>query len=145
MKNKDTSIFEINLLPVISLLAVLICFLLLSTAWVQLGVVEVKQAIGSSENSTLNQDYSLSVIFHKAKAAVVVKKGNTRLSKKTFNPKSKHSLQRMLKHFQRTKAKHSSLKTAYITPTKLTPYKHIISTIDILRIAKITEVGVNPL
>lgn len=38
--------FNIDLIPVISLLSVCICFLLLTAVWVQVGSMNVKQALG---------------------------------------------------------------------------------------------------
>ena len=38
--------FEINLTPFIDLFSVLICFLLLTAVWIQIGSMDVKQAVG---------------------------------------------------------------------------------------------------
>lgn len=38
--------FEINLIPFIDLLSACICFLLLTAVWVQVGSMDVKQAVG---------------------------------------------------------------------------------------------------
>jgi biopolymer transport protein ExbD len=44
-KNKHLD-FEINLIPCIDLLSVCICFLLLTAVWLNVGSMNVKQAVG---------------------------------------------------------------------------------------------------
>ncbi|MCB0385604.1 MAG: biopolymer transporter ExbD [Bdellovibrionales bacterium] len=47
--------FEINLLPVISLLAVCISFLLVTAVWIHIGTMDVSQAVGpQKEDATPN-------------------------------------------------------------------------------------------
>lgn len=58
MKNKSAN-FDLNLLPIISLLAVLISFLLLTTTWVHISSLNVKQSIGdqsTKENAQVDQE-----------------------------------------------------------------------------------------
>ncbi|MBY0385641.1 biopolymer transporter ExbD, partial [bacterium] len=43
--------FEINLIPFIDLLSACICFLLLTAVWVQVGTLDVKQAVGGQPAS----------------------------------------------------------------------------------------------
>lgn len=43
--------FEINLIPFIDLLSACICFLLLTAVWVQVGSMDVKQAVGGQPAS----------------------------------------------------------------------------------------------
>ena len=40
---------ELNLVPFIDLLSMCICFLLMTAVWVQIGVLDVKQGIGTSK------------------------------------------------------------------------------------------------
>ncbi len=54
MRSKKDTNFEINLLPVISVLAVCICFLLLTAVWTHVGTMDVSQALG--EKSTQSDD-----------------------------------------------------------------------------------------
>lgn len=44
-KTKDLD-FEVNLLPVLSVLSICICFLLTTAVWSRLGVIDINQAIG---------------------------------------------------------------------------------------------------
>lgn len=45
-KDKKSLDFELNLIPFIDLLSVCICFLLLTAVWLQIGSINVKQAVG---------------------------------------------------------------------------------------------------
>lgn len=44
--NKKSLDFELNLIPFIDLLSTCICFLLLTAVWIQIGSLNVKQAVG---------------------------------------------------------------------------------------------------
>ena len=46
--NKKELNFELNILPILDILSVLICFLLLTAVWVQVGTIDTKQAIGDN-------------------------------------------------------------------------------------------------
>lgn len=51
-KHKKHLDFEINLIPCIDLLSVCICFLLLTAVWLNIGSMNVKQAIGQTTAET---------------------------------------------------------------------------------------------
>ena len=46
MKHKKHLDFELNLIPFIDLLSTCICFLLITAVWMQIGSLNVKQAVG---------------------------------------------------------------------------------------------------
>ena len=51
MSSKKDLNFEINILPILDILSVLICFLLLTAVWVQVGTLDTRQAIGDNTSS----------------------------------------------------------------------------------------------
>ena len=61
-QNKDVN-FEINLLPVISLLAVCISFLLLTTVWIHIGTLDVKQALGEATEQEKAEEHPKASLY----------------------------------------------------------------------------------
>ncbi len=141
--SKNDLNFELNLLPVISLLAVLICFLLLTTAWIHIGSVDVAQAIGGQSTTETKPKPEVWVTIHKERMSFTLKnvsKKNKKLQRRKPFP-SKFAR----RYYAQLKKNITNLNTALITPTRGTSYGKIIETIDNLKAEKITEVGVNPL
>jgi len=142
MSNKDLN-FELNLLPVISLLAVLICFLLLTTAWIHIASVDVAQAVGGQSQAETKKQPELWIHLNGNKLTYklknVSKKESRLIRKKPLNIRYAH------KHFKALKEKVENLNTALISPSSNTDYSHIITMIDELKQEQINEVGVNPL
>jgi biopolymer transport protein TolR len=63
--NKKNLNFELNILPILDILSVLICFLLLAAVWIQLGSIDTKQAVGDSTSTTGKNPPSLWVRVEK--------------------------------------------------------------------------------
>jgi len=143
MEHQDSN-FEVNLLPVISLLAVLIAFLLVNAIWVDLGVLGIKQSIGESSEKS-KDTVTLNV--------AMTKKGDLSLSVK--NEKSwiknirvasrdgKYSgLPKMLEKVRKT---HPELVTATVVPTENSKYQSLIKIFEELKAHEIKDVGVSPI
>lgn len=149
MKNKLD--FEINLLPVISFLAVCISFLLLSAVWVQIGSTDISQAIGSEAQQSKELP-TLWVEFSDSGKSLQITLKNVRKAPKNLR---KYSL-RILKngkinwknfnrHTAKVKQNIPGIKTAMILPKNASSYDNIIKVIDSFKKLEITEVGVAPL
>lgn len=142
MSNKDLN-FELNLLPVISLLAVLICFLLLTTAWIQIASVDVSQAIGGQSQAETKKQPELWISLDGKKLSYEIKNVSEKL--KRYNQKKSINVKHAAKYFKRLKSKIENLNVALISPSKSTEYAHVIAMIDNLKQEEINEIGVNPL
>ena len=148
LNNKESN-FEINLLPVISLLAVCISFLLLTTVWVHIGTVDVKQAIGEpQQEKTQKEPPALWVSLFPNKKIVVSIKGDTlkkevqRVFKSSNNEFNWSGVSQFVVV---AKNKIPQLNTALVLPSQTTKYKDMIRMIDELKKVNMNDVGVAPL
>jgi len=142
MSKKDLN-FELNLLPVISLLAVLICFLLLTTAWIHIASVDVSQAIGGQSVAETKKQPELWINLNGKKLSFEIK--NVSKKFKRFNQKKSIHVKSAAKYFRSLKSNIEDLNVALISPSKNTQYSQVIAMIDSLKQEKINEIGVNPL
>lgn len=140
-KNKDIN-FEINLLPVISLLAVLICFLLLTTAWVQVGTFDISQAIGGQSQEETKKRPSLEIhIYSSGKINIASLNEQGTLIRKVKSVKSNFEgvLLKLLKTAK------NKPEMAIITPHESTHYSLLMTVMDTVRKNNIKEIGISPL
>jgi len=137
--------FEINLFPIISLLAVLISFLLLTTAWVQIKSLDISQATGAK--STLSSDeteVSLELIWDQRQGIEVYVKNAPRTARGTYVSRTsidksiEVKLQKIIKRFP-------EIKMALLVPNTGTSYQAIIGVIDALKKNKMNHVGITPI
>lgn len=149
VRGKKESNFELNLLPVISLLAVCISFLLLTTVWIHIGTVDIKQAIGEpQEQKATEEPPSMWVSIFSDKRIVVSFKGEGTSEKHKMVVKASGSdfnwsaLNRIT---ERAKTKFPKLTTALVLPDQSTKYKDIVKLVDELKKAQLPDVGVAPL
>lgn len=148
MSNKKDINFEINLLPVISLLAVCISFLLLTTVWIKIGTLDVKQALGDS--SVLNQKEApaLWVIMGESGDVVFQLKNVTSRKQKQIRfsgKKSDFQWKQIATFTESLKQDVPELQMALVFPDRLTSFDDVVKTIDLLKKTQITDVGVAPL
>lgn len=148
MNNKKDINFEINLLPVISLLAVCISFLLLTTVWIKIGTLDVKQALGDSSVLSQKESPALWVIMGESGDLVFqLKNVSSRRQKQIRFTGRKSEIQwRQIKTFTESlKEDVPELQMALVFPDRLTSFDDVIKTIDLLKKTQITDVGVAPL
>ncbi len=146
-KQKDLN-FEINILPILDILSVLICFLLLTAVWLQLGSIDTKQAIGDNSTAGAKNPPSLWV--------GVEKDGNLTLSLRDL-PKEKKLEDRVARSARGVnydvlsakllalKAKWPELKTSIVRPGPQTSYGDVIKIMDQLKKHEFEGVGISPL
>jgi biopolymer transport protein ExbD len=148
MNQKEDLNFEINILPILDILSVLICFLLLTAVWVQLGTIDTKQAIGDNAATAGKNPPSLWVS--------VEKDGQVTLSlrdlpqNKTFESKVSPSSagvnwNDLNVKLQALRSQWPDLKTGIVRPSAQTPYKDVIRLMDQLKQYKFDGVGLSPL
>jgi biopolymer transport protein ExbD len=142
--------FEINLIPCIDLLSVCICFLLLTAVWLQVGSLNVKQAIGGQSAAETekkpqlwvgmsdNGDLSLNV---KDSAKVP---GKFR-SMKIPGLEGKSNMTDLSQAVQQLRTLDPSLKMVLIQPRPSNDYEEIIDVMDQFKKDGLTDLGVVPL
>jgi biopolymer transport protein TolR len=147
-KNKDLD-FTIDLIPVISLMSVCICFLLLTAVWVRIGSVNVKQAVGGQPaaetakkptvwvNINGNGDTTFDVRDARIPARLA------KLSVKGVEGKPDHAKIKTL--IQDLRATEPNLATALIQPEAQAVYENIIDLMDLFKAQGVIDLGVSPL
>lgn len=140
--------FEINILPILDILSVLICFLLLTAVWVQIGTLDTRQAIGDNSTAGAVNPPSLWV--------TVDPQGTVNLSMRDLPNKKTHEEQIrasagkvnwavLEQKLQSLKAKWPDLKTGIVRPEAQASYGDVIRIMDKLKQFQFEGVGLSPL
>ncbi|MCY4523896.1 MAG: biopolymer transporter ExbD [Halobacteriovoraceae bacterium] len=141
---------EINLTPFIDLLSTIVCFLLISAVWVQIGSMEVKQSKGTQAQASKKLQYEMDLKFKNSNAlSFVIKRNGRRV--RTFKVEGKNNksmvgnLDRILKKWLESKqGKLAKIESALVTPKRGVNYGELVAALDILRRNKIINIGVIP-
>lgn len=140
--------FELNILPVLDILSVLICFLLLTAVWVQMGSIDTKQALGDNAISAAKNPPSLWVTLQKD--------GTVELSLRDV-PHAKNLEHRVAKtaqgvnwesldsKIQDLRNQWPDLKTGIVRPEARAAYGDVIKIMDQLKKNQFDGVGLSPL
>lgn len=148
MKNKELN-FEINLLPVISLLAVCISFLLLTAVWIQIGTLNVKQALGDEPQENQKNPPAVWITFETSGDLILTLKdiedGSSPKAIRISNINSKVDTESLKEMALSLKQQIPTLNTALILPSSSTRYQDMIGVMDQLRQVEIRDLGVAPL
>ncbi|MEK7356043.1 MAG: biopolymer transporter ExbD [Bdellovibrionota bacterium] len=149
MKRKKTLDFEVNLIPFIDLLSTCICFLLLTAVWVQVGSINVKQAVGGQAAEETAKKPTVWVLLG-ATGDVTLDvrdaKVPAKLSKFTIaGLQGKPNLEQLMNAVQQLKAAEPRLTTALIQPQAASVYEDIINLMDQFKTAGLIDLGVAPL
>ncbi|MFN7729318.1 MAG: ExbD/TolR family protein [Bdellovibrio sp.] len=140
--------FEINILPILDILSVLICFLLLTAVWVQIGSIDTKQAIGDNSTSSAKNPpslwigvapngtvkFSLRDVGTKMQLEAVIASSKSGINWETLNQK-----------IQSLKTQLPDLKTVVIRPEAKANYGDVIKLMDQLKQNQMTDIGLSPL
>jgi biopolymer transport protein ExbD len=140
--------FEINILPILDILSVLICFLLLTAVWVQLGSLDTKQAIGDNSTAGAKNPPSLWVTLDT--------KGGIQLSLRDVPKGSarEHTISAtnagvnwagLEQKLQDLRSKFPDLKTSVVRPEARSSYGNVIKVMDKLKQFEFEGVGLSPL
>lgn len=140
--------FEINILPILDILSVLICFLLLTAVWIQIGTLDTRQAIG--DNSTVAEKNPPSLWL------TINSQGGIQLSmrdlpnKKTYEDQVQGSGSEinwtvLEQKLQSLRSKWPELKTGIVRPAAEASYGDVIRIMDKLKQFQFEGVGLSPL
>ena len=143
--------FELDLLPVISMLSVCICFLLLTAVWTQIGSVNIEQGLGQESTRADIKAASMWITLKTGGEAVLKMMDSptvpAHLQEKRFSLQTSRgagwsSLER---HAAEIKRIMPDLKTALIMPDAGVNYGDVIRVMDRLKVLEIGEIGIAPL
>ncbi|MCB0341229.1 MAG: biopolymer transporter ExbD [Bdellovibrionales bacterium] len=134
----------------ISLLAVLICMLLLTTVWVNIGTLDIAQAFGGQTQVERSLQPTLWIEIRESGRVSLrlkdVAKANQSLRQKNFRGvDGQPNWNSISQHIANVTRRITGLKTALILPSANTEYDSVIHLIDQLKATGITDVGIAPL
>lgn len=147
MRQKDLN-FEVNILPILDILSVMICFLLLTAVWIQIGTLDTKQAIGDNSASGAKNPPSLWLTLESD--------GGVHLSLRDL-PQEKNMESRISKStkgvnwealeskIRNLRSQWPELKTSVVRPEANTSYGDVIRMMDQLKQNSFEGVGLSPL
>ena len=150
-KKRKTENTGIDLVAFISLLSVCICFLLLTTIWVQIGSMSVKQAVGGQAASESKPKPELWVVYEAGGRLQFSLKNAPRkmVRQVAASPlegvEGKPDVEGLATFVTSLKGDYSDISMALIRPTKATLFEDIISVMDTFRANGINDLGVTPL
>lgn len=150
MKNKKHLDFELNLIPFIDLLSTLICFLLITAVWMQIGSLNVKQAVGGQPAAETEKKPTAWIFMEKDGAITFDVRDSASLAnslKKSTVPAKdgKMDLEVISKLTSDLRMVDPGLKTALIQPKADTSYEDIVDLMDTVKKAGLGDLGVVPL
>jgi len=143
--------FEINLIPFIDLLSACICFLLLTAVWVQVGSMDVKQAVGGQAAADTPKKPTLWVQMGKAgEVTLTVQDTNkvpAKLRKLSVKGGSDGKTDSKLLDgaIGELKNLEPELRTALIQPQADSVYEDMIALMDDFKKQGLIDLGVSPL
>lgn len=148
--NKKHLDFELNLIPFIDLLSTCICFLLITAVWMQIGSMNVKQAVGG-QSAAETEKKPIAWIFMELDGSVTIDvrdsaavPANLRKAK-VQGVQGKPDLDAVNKLATEIRHVEPGLRTALIQPKSQTNYEDIIDLMDSFKKAGMGDLGVVPL
>lgn len=141
--------FEVNLIPFIDLLSTCICFLLLTAVWVQVGSMNVKQAVGGQAAEDTAKKPTVWVLLGATGDVTLDVRDShvpAKLSKLSIPGKAgKPNLDQLTGAVAELKKFEPALTTALIQPQAASMYEDIIDLMDRMKGAGLIDLGVSPL
>lgn len=140
--------FEINILPILDILSVLICFLLLTAVWVQVGALSTQQALGDNTISQKENPPSLWINVEQSgtlRLSLRDVKADTNAVATVSGNKDGVNWAALDKKIQSIKSQFPALKTVIIRPEAKANYGVVIRLMDQLKRNEMTDVGLSPL
>lgn len=141
--------FEINILPILDILSVLICFLLLTAVWVQMGALSTTQALGDNSKAgsknppsiwiALQQNGNLQLSLRDVASSKIAKEMTLASNQGQVNWVA------LNQKIQSIKSALPDLKTVIIRPEAQSNYGVVIQLMDQLKQNQMTDIGLSPL
>lgn len=135
--------FEVNLLPVISVLAVCIAFLLLTAVWIPIGTLDVKQAIGESSDNKGQPSRFEIFMPQENQYVITVEKSGAKVRTVKVNDSSKNNKQ-FSQAIESLRQQYPDINMAFVTPSSTTDYQNIVRLLETLNKLELKEIGIVP-
>jgi biopolymer transport protein TolR len=140
--------FELNILPVLDILSVLICFLLLTAVWLQLGTIDTKQAIGDNSTAGDKNPPSLWVTLQKDGTVQLSLRDVPQaknLEDSVAKTKTGVNWETLQAKIQSLRSQWPDLKTSIVRPEARASYGDVILIMDQINKNQFDGVGLSPL
>ncbi|MCB0350953.1 MAG: biopolymer transporter ExbD [Bdellovibrionales bacterium] len=142
--------FELNLIPFIDLLSTCICFLLLTAVWINIGSMNVKQAVGGQAQTKADKKPVLWMSLTAAGDLILDFQDSNHVPKKYQKAKisaleGRPNLTELTGVLAEVRKVQPDLMTALIQPVKSVIYDDIISLMDSCKNSGLSDLGVVPL
>lgn len=143
MSTKVDPNFEVNLLPVISILAVCIAFLLLTAVWIPIGTLDVKQAIGESSDNK-GQPSRFEIFMPQTNQYIItVEQSGKKIRTIKINDSTKNNAD-FSKAIEQLRQSYPDINMAFVTPSADTDYQNIVRLLETLNKHELKEIGIVP-
>jgi biopolymer transport protein TolR len=139
--------FELNLIPFIDVLSTCICFLLITVVFLQLGTLNVRQAIGDGA-AAQKQGPTLWLRMDDDGLLEVSVKNVKPSSASNFSIKAQSRTpdwDRLQSSLKMVKSSYPTLATGLIMPASRTKYSDVIRAMELVKRGAIAQVGIAPL
>lgn len=141
------SSFDLNLVPFIDVLSTCICFLLITTVFLQVGTVDTQQALGSEASKKDKEEQALmAAVTHEGGIRFWWKEDKTRKSLGEISGVSgriqRDAVDAWIVNFSK---RYPKVQTAMVLPQSHTKYDNVIQLMASLKKNKIDQVGIAPL
>lgn len=141
--------FDLNLVPFIDILSTCICFLLMTTIWIQIGVFNVNQAIGSEPPDGGKNPPSV-IVEMKNNGLVEVSLKDVEGLKKPHATDIRAAggaidWRGVESQILQIGARFPTVKTVLVMPSSHTKYEDVIKMMDTFKKNKIDQIGIAPL
>lgn len=141
--------FEMNLVPFIDVLATCICFLLMTTIWIHLKGIGVRQSVGTETKLEKKDPASIQAIFSPENGLVFslknIKNAPVRLHGVGFKPEADgFNWERIDQYLAAVKAELPDLDMGMVMPKANSKYEDIIQLMGLFKKQKFGEIGISP-
>lgn len=149
-KEKKPINTEVDLVAFISLFSVCICFLLLTTIWIQIGSMNVKQAIGGQSVEAAPKPEMWVLMDSEGEIKFELRHTPEKITKSFNNSKikgldGKPDFVEFAQFLTKLTGEFDQLTMALIRPAAKTPFEDIIQLMDVFRENGIEDLGVTPI
>ena len=142
-RREQNSTPDIDLMPVISVLAVCLSFLLLTAVWVQIGSFDLNQALGTESSKEKSEDQmTLWVEFQNDQRVKFEIKVGQKTKGRWISQNGVQEIDRIASSY---KSQNPDLNIAVVLPAPQSKYQDLVTVMDALRKNQITEIGIAPL
>ncbi len=149
-KQKKEVNTEVDLVAFISLLSVCICFLLLTTIWIQIASMNVKQAVGGQAAAGKPKPEMWVVMKDQGELQFKLRHTPSKITRsfgkiKIPGIEGKPDFTELASYLGKLNGEYQDLSMALIRPAEKTPFEDIIELMDVFRKQGIEDLGVTPL